>query len=101
MKARALLGGYQAWVDAGGETEPAGGGTNAVTQQNNETQQQQVIASPNPTIDDSKSSAADGPGKVEATKVQATKAASEAPMQPTTTRSRSRSKQRRTRPRND
>ena len=59
-------------------------------------QEQHVIASPNPSIDDSKSAGDVGLQKVEGTKVEATKATTQAPMKTTTGR---KSKPRRARPR--
>jgi rhodanese-related sulfurtransferase len=61
-KARALLGGFAAWTSAGGETEPAGETRQNVPMQNPNApaaarQEQHVIASPNPTVDDSKTPA--------------------------------------------
>ena len=71
-----------------------------MTQQNSEGSHQHSIASPNPTIDDSKSSAAGADGKVEATKVRAAASATHAPMK-TTAKPTSKSKTRRNRPRED
>ncbi|MET0646614.1 MAG: hypothetical protein ABW208_08325 [Pyrinomonadaceae bacterium] len=62
----------------------AGGTQNDMPQQDAKTQQQEqhVVASPNPTIDDSKSTAID-PGKVTSAPVQPDATATAAPMKPT------------------
>lgn len=58
--------------------------TNAPPPPTQQQQQQHVIASPNPTIDDSKTTAPAAPGKVTATKVQPATSATSAPMKKTT-----------------
>lgn len=69
-----------------------------MTEQNpGEPQQQHVIASPNPTIDDDKTSTSVGPAKVEATKVRPAHGANAAPMKTT----KPGTKRRRARPRTD
>jgi hypothetical protein len=81
FKARALLGGFPAWSAAGGETEPINAKTDAVPQQNRNAQQgQHVVASPNPTVDDSKTKAGDAATKVEGTQVQPDQTTTQAPM---------------------
>jgi hypothetical protein len=76
--------------------------TNAMPQPNTTTaqpaQQKQSVASPNPTIDDSKTKTSDAPKKVEGTQVQPAAATTEAPMK--ITRSK-KSKHRRTKPSGD
>ena len=59
-------------------------------------QQQGVVASPNPTIDDSKTTAIE-PRKITVTKIQPANSATAAPMK----RKATRPKRRRTRPRTD
>ncbi len=81
---------------AGGETEPARGAKEEMTRQNAEGQQQHVIASPNPSIDDSKSVVGAGPQKVESSRVEATSVTAQAPMKPA---ARRKPRPRRTRPR--
>jgi hypothetical protein len=71
-----------------------------VSHQNDNSQQERhVIASPNPTVDDSKSGAADDAGKVTATRIRPTQATSDAPLKTTTAKPKP--KRRRTKPRND
>lgn len=88
-KARALLGGWAAWVAANGETEPVTEATGMPTQNTNATpppQEQHVIASPNPTIDDSKTTVTVEPGKVSGTKVRPTNSTTAAPLKKKPTR---------------
>jgi hypothetical protein len=62
-------------------------------QQNNAgapTQQQHVIASPNPTVDDSKTPAATEPAKTDAAKVQPAQTTTAAPMKTTKPKSKRR-----------
>lgn len=54
--------------------------TNAPPTPEQQQQQQHVIASPNPTIDDSKTTIAADPGTVTATKAQPATATTSAPM---------------------
>jgi rhodanese-related sulfurtransferase len=102
FKARALLGGFSAWTAAGGETEPIDKTTNAMPRPSDDTQQQQqqkqVIASPNPTVDDSKTPADVGPKKVEATPIQPAQGSTQAPMKAS---KKKRSKHRQTKPDGD
>jgi hypothetical protein len=65
-------------------------------QKTNATQEQHVVASPNPTVDDSKTPAIVGPKKIEGTPIQPVVIAAPAPMKTT---SKSKSKHRRTKPR--
>ena len=66
--------------------------------QNTNTQRTQSVASPNPTIDDSKTKTSDAPKKVEGTPVQPAAATTQAPMK--TTKGK-KSKHRRTKPGGD
>src|SRR5919205_742782 len=84
-KARALLGGFAAWAQSGGETEPiTEAATGVPTQDVNANSQRQqggqVIASPNPTIDDSKTPAKEIPKGVEVRPIQPAQSATAAPM---------------------
>jgi hypothetical protein len=63
-------------------------------------QEQHVVASPNPSIDDSKTPATANPKKVEVKPVQPAQSATHAPLK-TTTRPKSRSKHTRTKPHAD
>ena len=85
--ARALLGGWAAWTTSGGETEPAAEprpspppqdypayNPNAATRQNVNTQQgQRPVATPSPTVDDSKTPAIVGTKKAETAKAAPSK----------------------------
>ena len=86
---------------AGGETEPITAAEAAmVLQQDAKTQQPaqtNVVASPNPTIDDSKTKASDAPKTVEGTPVQPDATTTGAPMKTT----KSKKKHRRTKPNSD
>jgi hypothetical protein len=61
-------------------------------------QEQHVVASPNPTVDDSKTPADVGPKKVEGTPLHAAGSVTQSPMK-TTTKSKSKSKHKQTKPR--
>lgn len=64
-------------------------------QQNDKQQQRQVIASPNPTVDDSKTPTDVGPKKVEAKPIQPAQGSTQAPMKTT---KKKKSKRRHTEP---
>jgi hypothetical protein len=107
FKARALLGGFAAWVSDGGETEPIDKASeNTVPQQNTATTPQStntqperhVVASPNPTIDDGKTPATVTPQKVGGTRVQPAATTTQTPLK-TTSKSKSKSKHKQTKPR--
>ena len=94
-----MLGGFHAWTAAGGETEPITDAKSAMPQpQNTNAQPAQSVASPNPTIDDSKTKAGDAPKTVEGTPVQPDATTTGAPMK--TTKGK-KSKHRRTKPASD
>jgi hypothetical protein len=96
-----LLGGFHAWTAAGGETEPITAAAGPMPQQQNtnaQPTQTHVVASPNPTIDDSKTKAGDAPKTVEGTPVQPDATTTGAPMK--TTKGK-KSKHRRTKPASD
>ncbi|MCA1594278.1 MAG: hypothetical protein LC754_16955 [Acidobacteria bacterium] len=78
---RALLGGWNAWLNAGGATEHMNAPSSAPPSRMTD---EQIIASPNPVVSEEDATKGGTTGKVSATPIQATGATQSAPMKNTT-----------------
>jgi rhodanese-related sulfurtransferase len=103
FKARALLGGWNAWVSSGGETEavegPAAAPAQNVNAQQPSTQRQPAPQQPPPpssAVDDSKTPAVAAPKKTDSANAQPARATTQ-----TTAKPKSRTKHKRTKPHTD